>query len=61
VYVGQQKKDSYLKEKGRNLDLKILYLSMEKDKTYFDGIMVGVLITILIYTAFLGLVLYNLK
>jgi hypothetical protein len=34
---------------------------MEKDKTYFDGIMVGVLITIVIFTAFLVLVLYNLK
>jgi len=56
-----KKKDSYLKEKGRNLDLKVIYLSMEKDKTYFDGIMVGVLITILIFTAFLSLVLYNLK
>jgi hypothetical protein len=30
VYVGQQKKDSYLKQKGRNLDLKILYLSIIK-------------------------------
>ena len=30
VYVGQQKKDSYLKQKGRNLDLKILYLSIDK-------------------------------
>jgi argonaute-like protein implicated in RNA metabolism and viral defense len=31
VYVGQQKKDSYLKEKGRNLNLKILYLSIIKN------------------------------
>jgi len=44
VYVVQQKKDYYLKQKGRNLDLKILYLSiikkyMKKVKEMIDSAM----------------------
>jgi hypothetical protein len=45
VYVGQQKKDSYLKEKGRNLEIKIIYLSIDKKKYgyYIRSIFAGYL------------------